>query len=442
MESKILLIIQREFLSRVKKRSFVIMTLLGPILLAIIMILPAWLALKQADIQFVEVVDETGVFSPMLENANNVTFIDKQRSFSEAREKFREEHSTALLYIPYNALNQEKTTQLFYENQPGLGTLRHIENQLAEVSNEFKLITTYKLSERDIKALKVEYKIVLKKISENGIVEDDNAVLSTALGFGAGLLIYTFILLYGIQVMRGVLEEKTNRIVEVIISSVKPFQLMMGKIIGIALVSLTQFALWIILTLVVVNLGTHYFKKVIETQNEQMKSMEEFLPEAKEQVTIGAGEVFAETQKSLEQINFPVIIACFLFFFIAGYLLYATFFAAVGSAVDSEADTQQFMMPVTLPLIFSFLVVQLILENPDGDLAFWMSMFPLTSPIIMMIRIPFGIPYWEIILSMFILSLSFIFFTWISGKIYRIGILMYGKKPSYKEIFKWLFYKE
>jgi len=247
------------------------------------------------------------------------------------------------------------------------------------------------------------------------------------IGSISGILIYIFIFMYGTMVMRGVIEEKTNRIIEVIISSIKPFQLMMGKIIGVAMVGLTQFILWIILTMILLSVAELFFmdaNSITNGLNNQEKSL-----------------MITEITNLTNNINLIQILFSFLFYFLAGYLLYSSLFAAVGSAVDAEADTQQFILPVTIPLILAFILIQPIMDNPDGNLSFWMSIIPFTSPIVMMVRLPFGVPIWEILLSMFILIITFILTTWIAAKIYRVGILMYGKKATYKELLKWISYK-
>ena len=250
---------------------------------------------------------------------------------------------------------------------------------------------------------------------------------SIGIGFITGILIYMFIFMYGTMVMRGVIEEKTNRIVEIIISSVKPFQLMIGKILGVALVGLTQFILWVFLTILISSIAETMFVSSEEISN-SINSADQSL-------------IFNELTKLTGGIDLLLIFFSFLFYFLFGYLMYSALFAAVGSAVDAEADTQQFMLPITIPLIFSFILIQPIMDNPDGVLAFWMSIIPLTSPIIMMARLPFGVESWELIFSMLLLILGFICTTFIAGKIYRTGILMYGKKISYKELWKWLTYK-
>jgi len=282
---------------------------------------------------------------------------------------------------------------------------------------------------------------------ENKATDTD---LVTYVGFGGGLLIYVFILIYGVMVMRGVMEEKTNRIVELMISSVKPFQLMMGKIVGVALVGLTQFLLWVILSKVAIPFVVASFTK--DTGKEQIEqmmnpsgnpnyaakipSMAKIQQDERRQVK-SKGEMLSD---ALETIPFTKIIISFIFFFLGGYLLYSALFAAIGAAVDSETDTQQFMLPVTLPLILSYIVSATVIGNPNGAVAFWFSMIPLTSPVVMMLRVPFDVPAWQVGLSITLLILGFLFTTWLAAKIYRTGILMYGKKVNYMELFKWLRY--
>ncbi len=263
------------------------------------------------------------------------------------------------------------------------------------------------------------------------------------IGFVGAILIYIFIFLYGVQVMRGVIEEKTNRIVEVIISSVRPFQLMMGKIVGIALVGLTQFLLWTILTFTIYTITYTVFLGKVDNKIEQIEKIKQSQLEkgpfnAPEEIKKMDSSEVIQIMRGLKQIDFVALFLCFVFYFIAGYLLYGALFAAIGSAVDNEADTQQFMLPVTVPLILSFIVAQSIMQNPEGALSFWFSVIPFTSPVVMMVRLPLGVPIWQLATSMLLLAAGFIATTWLAGKIYRTGILMYGKKITYSEILKWL----
>lgn len=257
------------------------------------------------------------------------------------------------------------------------------------------------------------------------------------LGIILATLIYFFILNFGGQVMNGVAEEKTNRIIEVIISSVKPFQLMMGKIIGVSLVALTQFVMWILLT------GAIYFgfSAAVGITHPESISSGTVMTQSIDTTDIMSNETIQQVVSIANSIDFGTIILCFIVFFICGYLLYGTLFAAIGSLVDNNTDSQQFTLPVTVPLIVALIASFYIINNPDGQLGLWLSMIPFTSPITMMVRIPFGVPIWQIALSVVLLVATFVFMTWFAAKIYRTGILMYGKKLSYKEIFKWLKYK-
>jgi ABC-2 type transport system permease protein len=297
-----------------------------------------------------------------------------------------------------------------------------------------------------LRSIKTSVDINTMKIGEDGQESKSYTELNMILGMFAGILIYFFIFMFGAQVMRGVIEEKTSRIVEVIISSVKPFQLMMGKIVGVGLVGLTQFLLWVVLTFLIVTIVTSTIspgdskKSVTEQMMMQKQGMNPAVSEAVSSQK-DSGEGMNAVMEAINSVDFPLMIGTFIFFFIVGYLLYAALFAAIGGAVDSEADTQQFMFPITIPLILSIVMAQYIIRDPDGPVAFWFSIFPLTSPVIMMIRIPFGVPYFQVVLSMVLLLLGFLGTTWLAAKIYRTGILMYGKKISYKELWKWIRYK-
>jgi len=286
------------------------------------------------------------------------------------------------------------------------------------------------------------------RIQDDGELKTDFPEISMGLGFISGFLIYIFIFLFGSQVLRGVLEEKTNRIVEVIISSAKPVQLMMGKVIGVGLVGLAQFLIWIILTFTIIGIVQVALPDMFQfTPDEQVHISSAQLLNAEEMVkhteqiqqhNTAAGQLI----EGLAAINFLVMILAFIFYFLGGYLLYAAFFAAIGSAVDNESDTQQFMLPVTVPLLLSIIMLQMIINNPSGPVAFWMSIIPLTSPVIMMVRIPFGVPYWEIVLSAVLLILGFIFTIWLSSKIYRTGILGNGSGIHKISFLRFLLYKQ
>lgn len=443
--NKVNLIIQREYLTRVKKKSFIIMSIVGPVLFAALMIVPIWLAMEDDDSQNVEVIDETGMFINQLENTDEVNFNYEFRSLKDAKEDLtnKEGKYTAVLHIPKVVVTHPKTVQIFYKDKPKNSSIKHMKSEIANTIEDKKLQDLYNLSYDQVSGLRPKVDIVVNKVDESGKSEEQSDALASGLGLTGAFIIYMFIFIFGVQVMRGVIEEKTNRIVEVIISSVKPFQLMMGKIIGIALVALTQIGLWVVLSSALyMGVSSFFGNELKEVQKNKIEQLESMNPEASENSNVSEEtNVMASIQAKMRTINFPLVIGCFIFFFVGGYLLYGSLFAAVGSAVDNETDTQQFMMPITIPLILGIVMAQVVMQNPDGTLAFWASIIPFTSPIVMMVRIPFGVDTWEVLLSMALLIITFIGTTWMAAKIYRTGILMYGKKPSFKEIGKWIIHK-
>lgn len=418
------------------------MTLLGPLLMVGLMLVPVWLALKDKDIQLIEVIDETGKFINQFKSTKTLLFEHQFTNIEEAKKNFYETKYTSILHI--TSVEQKSNVKMYYKKQPGISTVQKIKHTIENGIRNIDLENKFKITKSQIEASKPKVNIESISLDMEGAEESKDVGISTALGFGGAIMIYFFIFMYGIQIMRGVIEEKTSRIVEIIISSVKPFQLMLGKIIGIAMVGLTQFLSWIILSGILYSLIMALIMGGdIEALNQGKGAMDD--PNVQEALkSMGGTENLtpqAVVDGILSEIPLMKLLLSFLFYFLGGYLLYGALLAAVGSAVDSEADSQQFMMPITIPLIFSFVVAQVVMENPDGPMAFWLSMFPLTSPIIMMVRIPFGVEIWELLLSMTLLILGFIGATWVAAKIYRTGILMYGKKITYKELWKWLFYK-
>lgn len=444
--SKISLIIQREYLSRVQKRSFLVLTFLGPLLMASIWIFPIYFSTLGKETKVISVLDETGIFFNELKGDQNIQFIQAVPQLKAAKENLSKLGNYALLYIPKPDVHIPNAAILYSEKQPSLEVKNYIKGAMKKELEAQKL-ALQGIDPNILTSIKTNVFISSIKLDSSGLEEKTSTEISMAVGMFSAILIYFFIFLFGAQVMRGVIEEKTSRIIEVIISSVRPFQLMMGKIIGIALVGFTQFMLWVLLTSALV----FGFQSFYKTELKAYQSTQ--ITESTQGLFANNGGENTNTEQAapdenigffidaLMSINYLVIIGSFLFYFLGGYLLYAALFAAVGSAVDSEADTHQFMMPITIPLILSIVMAQFILADPHGPVAFWMSIFPLTSPIIMMIRIPFGVPYWEIALSGVLLIAGFIFTTWLAAKIYRTGILMYGKKVNYKELWKWLFYK-
>ena len=430
---KIWLIIQREYLVRVRKKSFIVMTILGPILLAGLMIVPVWLATLSDEAEVIQVVDESGLFDDSFESQGNITFVNVKSPQEQAKQDFLQSGHTALLYIPPLDLDNPAGIRLFSSSNTSLRLQSSIEGVIQKEIENIKLRQSG-IDREVLDRIRTPVNISTVNLSDGG-ERDSNAAVTTGVGFISAILIYFFIFLYGVQIMRGVIEEKTNRIVEVIISSVKPFQLMMGKIMGIAAVGLTQFLLWIILSTTVTVLVSSQFK-IDRFANDQIEKTLETTADAEQAKEVN------NLLNAASNLNVPLILGSFLFYFLGGYLLYGSLFGAVGAAVDNETDSQQFMLPITIPLVLSFVVAQtVILKNPDGPVAFWMSMIPFTSPVIMMLRIPFGVPTYELLLSMVLLVLGFIATTWLAGRIYRVGILMYGKKITYRELSKWLFYK-
>jgi len=434
--NKILLIIQREYLTRVKKKSFIVMTIVGPILMAAMIILPAFLAnWSDATEKRIAVLDETGWFFEKFQNEDNIKFYHVFEGLEEEKKQALNVKGDFLLYIPLPELNVPVNAELFSTKQPGLNVTSYIKSTMKQIVENKKLLASG-IDPEIIKSAKVDINLVSIKVDEGGIEKKSNTEVEVGLSIFAGIMIYFFIFMFGAQVLKGVIEEKSNRIVEVIISSVKPFQLMMGKIVGIALVGLTQFMLWIVLTLIIVGIVQVMFMSGDSSTIEMMGTQSAMMG----QVNDGGSQMDAMMMisETLGSVNFMVMTLSFIFYFLGGYLLYASLFAAIGGAVDNDADTQQFMLPVSIPLILAVAMSGVIINQPDSSLAFWMSMIPFTSPITMMMRIPFGVPLWEILLSMGLLVAGFIFSTWVAGKIYKTGILMYGKKISYGVIWKWL----
>ena len=419
---KIWLIIKREYLVRVRKKAFIVMTIVGPLLMAALMIVPTYLANETQEVRTIAIDEDGFEFTNQIEDTDFLHFSKiPNKEAVLLKNDFSKSNYYALLRI------KENNFTLYSNQQISLSVSKAIENQLEQIIEHQKL----KAAGIDLDILseaESTVRITTKIITEDGNTTKSKAEASMGIGFICGILIYIFIFMYGTMVMRGVIEEKTSRIVEVIISSVKPFQLMMGKIIGVALVGLTQFLLWILLTIAITSVAELMFINASSMSTELSSTQQSSL--------------LIELSNLTGGINLVQIFISFIFYFLAGYLMYSSLFAAVGSAVDAEADTQQFVLPITIPLILAFILIQPIMENPDGPLAFWMSIIPFTSPVIMMVRLPFGVANWELALSMCILILSFVLTTYLAGKIYRTGILMYGKKTSYKELWKWLSYKE
>jgi len=449
--NKISIIIKREYVTRVRKKSFIIMTILAPILMAAIIIVPTVLMMNQSgEYKKIAVVEDTStLFKNVIKNTKDAEFVYLENTkVDDLKKTFEKAGYYGILYISPELINTPNAVYMISKNQPPIGLLQHIESSLKKEIERQKLLA-YKIENLDdiMKNVETSVSVQTKKLDEFGVEKGTSTGISMALAYILGFLMYMLVFIFGAQVMRGVIEEKTSRVVEVIISSVKPIQLMMGKIIGIALVGLTQFLIWIFLTVGIVGV----LKSTILPEsglNEISQSMPQNMMAGSTQAagsvkTADMSPQLAEFSKMFDSaMNQPwgLIIFCFIFYFVTGYLLYASVFAAIGSAVDNETETQQFMLPVTIPIILALMVAMGTMQNPESSLSFWCSMIPLTSPIVMMARIPFHVPGWQIAISMALMLITFAAFVWMAAKVYRTGILMYGKKTSWKEMWKWLRY--
>lgn len=431
--NKIFLVIQREYLSRVKKKSFLIATLLTPLIFPAIMGVFVWIAMSEKEnqsLRIIEVIDETDLF--FMESSEQYAFTSSVDDPEEAKRMVQEGERYGFLHIPKIDLANPQGIQFYGVENPSLSLMGYLESALKRKIEDQKL---YQLGidPKVLKEIRTDISIQSITLGEQGEEKVNDATVNYALGFISGILIYIFIFVYGNQIMQGVIEEKSSRIVEILVSSLKPFQLMMGKIVGIGAVGLTQFLIWVLLigTLSTVVMG------VLGMQMPQQQARELANPEFA-QATPDAGEV-ATILQVINGIDFVTLVASFIIYFLGGYLLYGALFAAVGSAVDAPSDAQQFMFPITIPLIVAYMgLFVFVLQDPTSSASFWLSIIPLTSPIAMMGRISYGVPFWELALSMGLLVLGFLFTTWLAGKIYRIGILMHGTKPTYKILWKWI----
>lgn len=437
--NKILLIIGREYLTRVRKKSFIVMTILGPLIFAGIIIVPIWIAASDvSEEKVIAIIDESGLLNDKVqkeaeESIDNIKYEQLTLSIDVAKVDLPYSHRYGLLYIPADLDIQKPEGITFYsETSPSIALLGNIEHMLERNFKDIKLERSG-ISKGAMDSLETNVNLKTINLTGEGEQKGDSG-LATAVGYIGAFLIYGFIFLYGAQVMRGVIEEKSNRIVEIIISSVRPFQLMTGKIIGVALVGLTQFMLWVIFTFVIAGIAMSVMH-VDDLRNlPQSQISAQLQPAQMEQA-----EAMNDVVDALSTINIPGILLAFVFYFLGGYLLYAALFAAVGSASDTDTDSQQFTLPISAPLIFSIIILTAVLQDPNGTLAIWTSMIPFTSPIIMMMRIPFGVPVWQLAMSMLLLIGGFILTTWVASRIYRVGILIHGTKISYRTLGKWLF---
>lgn len=445
--NKTWIILKREYLTRVKKKSFIVTTLLVPLFFAALMIIPMWLAMRDdTEERLIAVYDESTLFYEQLgqEGYTKFHFIDEEK-YKSLKSNLKEEEYYALLYIPANVYTVNKV-ELLSKKQLPMDLNEQIErklSQIIETDKRNKVIQETQVPdlEEKLAATKTKVSVNTLKVTDSGEQKKSSSVVAFFVSYLMGFVIYFFVFMYGSMVMRSVMEEKKNRIVEVIISSVKPFQLMAGKIVGTALVGLTQVGIWIILGVIALGVMQNFFSpETAQQMGQSVMESQQAMGQA-QVAAAGSENQMAEILESLTNLNIPLIIFGFLFYFLGGYLLYSSLMGAIGAAVDNDEDSQQMVFPVTFPLILSIILLVSISRNPEGPIAFWASIVPFTSPICMLARLPFSPPAWEIVLSMVLLVLTTIGAIWAGAKIYRTGILMYGKKVTLKELIKWLTYK-
>ena len=426
------LIIQREYLARVRNKTFIVMTFLSPLILVGMFSLIAYLSmLNNSEKHVIAVKDDSGLFQGEFQNKEEIDFVDVSSiSLEDAKRLVEEKDYYGVIYIPdtQDNLQLAKSIKFFGNEAPSIGLLQGIERTISEN------LTTRELISRGVDIRKIESAEAKVNIQIENFQGERTSKMSSYIkmifGGAAGYLLMMFIIIYGNMVMRSVIEEKTNRIIEIIISSVKPIQLMLGKIMGTSLAGITQFTIWVILGTVLLFVASSMTGLNMMESQPQIQDLD--------QVTNGEMQ-----QLIIDITNLPIItlIISFLVYFIGGYFLYSAIYAAIGAAVDSETDTQQFMFPIILPLMLGIYVGFFsVIENPHGTVSTIFSMIPLTSPIVMLMRIPFGVPWYELAISIILLFVTNAGVVWLAAKIYRVGILMYGKKPTYKELYKWIKY--
>ena len=439
--NKIWIIARREFLSRVQKKTFLLTTILLPIVIFGLYGLIIYFSVKSSENYTVAIADNANVFGGKIDSKDDIKFVFvKNESLSQLKEKITKKELDGYVWVPEGFKpSKGDTISVVSGKTVGLMNREEIQKRINDALENQRLLSSLQISKKQLDSLQRGNEV--KFSTTEGKEENDTKVgISYGVGYASGFMIYIILFIYGTMVMRGVMEEKTNRIAEVIISSVKPFQLMMGKITGIGAVGLVQFIIWVALTVTLRFILPLFVPSMRETTEVMNHGANQALQTAKQSGALD------NLMTGLSEINFPLIIGCFIFYFLGGYLLYSSLFAAVGSAVNEDPqDAQSLTLPITMPIIFGIVIMSSAINNPTSNLAVFGSLFPLTSPIVMMARIPFGVPntvpYWQLALSMLFLICGFLCTTWISAKIYRVAILMYGKKPTWKEMWKWAWRK-
>ena len=432
------LIIKREYLTKVKNKSFLVMTILSPVIMIALIAIVAYLSqLNNNSERHISVLDESGMLAPVFKDSENITYtVLDGLTIEDAKQIVEEQENYGLLHIQKNQSVEDvaKSIRFYSEESPSITLISDLESKLE------KRLTELKLQSEGVDIEKIKLSNIRVDIAQESFKGEKtskiDSIIKLAFGGAAGYLLFMFIIIYGNMIMRSVIEEKTSRIIEVIISSVKPMQLMLGKIIGTSLAGITQFVIWIILGGLLMTVVSAIFGlDLMQSQMPQQEIMDQAL---------NNNEVAMEMQNVMVAFyNLPIanLIFAFILFFIGGYLLYSSLYAAIGAAVDNETDTQQFLLPILMPLILAvYIGIFTVIEDPHGTVSTVFSFIPFTSPVVMLMRIPFGVPIWQQLLSFILLVGTFVFTVRFAAKIYRVGILMYGKKPSYKEILKWIKY--
>ena len=441
--NKTWLIIQREYTSRVKNKRFLMLTFLMPLLIVGLIAASTYFSITGVEHRSIAVIDPNGYIKTSLKNTNQISFSfpDKVDTANYINKGY-----TDILILPQFEKGTKSDYVLRSKKSMGLMLQESISNRINSAIED-QLLQDAGIHQNILDSIhKASQVAELKAYEDKGSSsKESNAGLAMGIGYASGLLIYMTMFIYGAMVMRGVMEEKTNRIAEVIISSVKPFELMMGKIIGIGAVGLTQFLLWIVLIISLTSVAMGFLPADIQHQVSTLQQSNGQMAGGMMQASESAMKIY-NFQHTIATANWPLIIGCFIFYFVGGYLFYAALFAAVGSTVNEDPqDAQSLMFPITMPLIFSYIITNMVTQNPNTPIAFWASIIPFSSPMVMMARVAYGVPsavsYWELALSMLCLVAGFIFTTWLSGRIYRTGILLYGKKVTWKIMFKWAFKK-
>lgn len=438
--NKILLVIGREFKSRVQKKSFLIATLLVPLLFPTIIGGLAYFAIKEKENsgpRQLLVVNEND--SLIIKSNDNFKVAQLDVSLDEAITAYNESEDFGLLYIPSIDIDDPKGITLYTKSTPGPSVVGDIERLLERHIKDQKLIK-YAIDKETLS--KLDTQIALDtRISLEDSDQSSNSAIASSIGYFTGFLIYMFLFIYGGQVMQGVIEEKNSKIVEVIVSTIKPFHFMLGKVVGVASVGLLQILIWITI-MGGIYAGAGSYLGLNETRNAQIEQVSNAVGDDQFKETLATNPKIQKAYEQIQSIPVATIVISFIVYFIGGYLLFGALFAAVGSAVDTPADAQQFMLPIMLPIIIGFFGMSMfVFDDPSGSMSFWLSMIPFTSPIVMMGRIGFGVPIWELALSMLLLVGGFIFTIWVAGRIYRVGILMHGTKVNYKVLAKWFMMK-